>query len=194
MTYFHLECGEEGRPLKILGCFTAGRGPRLFNQASPLSGVKSRRQEMTTRAGLQPFSWAIVALAPSWALTQGPSPVLRPTGRMCQPLQVTGRKPSSGQCQEWVSVLGLFSGPAVCPPSPLRTPCHTAHPCKASFRRSALVCKETALGELVPDPLSIREQCKPARSWEIGPWALGDQGAYNFTHRFHSGLWPVVGT
>ena len=81
MTYFHLECGEEGRPLKILGCFTAGRGPRLFNQASPLSGVKSRRQEMTTRAGLQPFSWAIVALAPSWALTQGPSPVLRPTER-----------------------------------------------------------------------------------------------------------------
>ena len=142
---------------------------------------------MTTRAGQQPFSWATVALAPSWALTQGSSPVLRPTSGHVPTAPGYRRELSSGQHQECASGLGFFSGPAVCPPSPLRIPCHAAHTCKASFRNSALVPKETALGGPVPYPLSIREQCKPAESWELGPRALKDRGAYNFTHHFHSG-------
>ena len=48
--------------------------------------------------------------------------------------------------------------------------------------------KETALGGLVPYPLSIREQCKPDESWELGPRALKDRGAYNFTHHFQWSL------
>ena len=114
MTYFHLECGEEGRPLKILGCFTAGWGPRLFNQAAPLSGVeKSRQQEMTTRAGQQPFSWGHLDLGTILGTYLGPvshPETYREARATSSRLQERSRAQGNTRngCLSWASSLALL--------------------------------------------------------------------------------------
>ncbi|CAM9647768.1 unnamed protein product [Rangifer tarandus platyrhynchus] len=94
--------------------FTAGRGLRLFNQASPLSGVeKSRRQEMTTRAGQQPLSWGHRGLGTILGTYTGPfsCPETYREARANSSRLQAGRQAQGSarnECLSWASSLALL--------------------------------------------------------------------------------------
>ena len=176
MTYFHLECGEEGRPLKILGCFTAGWGPRLFNQAAPLSGVeKSRQQEMTTRAGQQPFSWGHLDLGTILGTYTGPvscPETYREARATSSRLQERSRAQGNTRngCLSWASSLPLLCAH----PALWEYPHHSAHTQQGQFQEISPYAQRDSSGWACPLPPQYQRAMQTR--WKLGIRSTSSEG------------------
>lgn len=121
MTYFHIWNGRRRQASKSWAALQLdeARG-YLIRRLHSLGWRSLAQQEMTTRAGQQPFSWATVALAPSWHLHRAllswrPTRGTRPTA--------PGYRRTELRAAPGMSVWpGLLLWPCCSPPSPLRIP------------------------------------------------------------------------
>ena len=132
MTYFHLECGEEGRALECPDGLQLGESRGyLLRLLHSLGRRRLVEQEVTSRAGCQPSAGSTAASIPSCALPQVPSPVLRPAGR-----QVLTAPRHRGEAEVRAAPgMGVWPGLLLCPSGPAQLSEDTppaAHTCRAS--------------------------------------------------------------